>query len=81
MSQVFHEIEKKIISVLKTESKLTPEKLEKLTQHIAHDLQAVYPNGFPHAQDIARIGQFAWREGKVHPAEQALPVYLRDNVR
>ena len=32
MSQVFHEIEKKIISVLKIESKLTPEKLEKLTQ-------------------------------------------------
>ena len=32
MSQVFHEIEKKIISVLKTESKLTPEKIEKLTQ-------------------------------------------------
>ena len=32
MSQVFHEIEKKIISVLKTESKLTPEKLEKSTQ-------------------------------------------------
>ncbi len=55
-------------------------KLEKLTQHIAHDLQAVYPNDFPHAQDIARIGQFAWREGKVYPAEQALPVYLRDNV-
>ncbi len=32
MSQVFHEIEKKIISVLKTESKLTPEKLENLTK-------------------------------------------------
>jgi phenylalanyl-tRNA synthetase alpha chain len=32
LSQVFHEIEKKIISVLKTESKLTPEKLEKSTQ-------------------------------------------------
>ena len=32
MSQVFHEIEKKIISVLKIESKLTPEKLEKITQ-------------------------------------------------
>jgi phenylalanyl-tRNA synthetase alpha chain len=32
LSQVFHEIEKKIISVLKIESKLTPEKLEKLTQ-------------------------------------------------
>ena len=32
MSQVFHEIEKKIISVLKTDSKQTPEKLEELTQ-------------------------------------------------
>ena len=32
MSQVFHEIEKKIISVLKIEPKLSPEKLEKLTQ-------------------------------------------------
>jgi len=31
LSQVFHEIEKKIISVLKIELKLTPEKLEKLT--------------------------------------------------
>ncbi|MDH3619032.1 MAG: phenylalanine--tRNA ligase subunit alpha [Nitrosopumilus sp.] len=36
MSQVFHEIEKKIISVLKTESKLTPEKLEKYT-HLSPD--------------------------------------------
>jgi phenylalanyl-tRNA synthetase alpha chain len=36
LSQVFHEIEKKIISVLKTESKLTPEKLEKLT-HLSPD--------------------------------------------
>jgi phenylalanyl-tRNA synthetase alpha chain len=32
LSQVFHEIEKKIISALKIEIKLTPEKLEKLTQ-------------------------------------------------
>ncbi|MFQ5440696.1 MAG: phenylalanine--tRNA ligase subunit alpha [Nitrosopumilaceae archaeon] len=32
MSQVFHEIEKKIISILKVESKLTPEKLEEKTQ-------------------------------------------------
>jgi phenylalanyl-tRNA synthetase alpha chain len=32
LSQVFHEIEKKIISALKTKSKLTPEKLEDLTQ-------------------------------------------------
>jgi len=36
LSQVFHEIEKKIISVLKTESKLTPEKLEKYT-HLSPD--------------------------------------------
>jgi phenylalanyl-tRNA synthetase alpha chain len=32
VSQVFHEIEKKIIAALKIESKLTPEKLEKLTR-------------------------------------------------
>ena len=32
MSQVFHEIEKKIINVLKTESKSTPEKLENQTK-------------------------------------------------
>ena len=32
MSQVFHEIEKKIIAAFKIESKLTPEKLEKLTK-------------------------------------------------
>ena len=32
MSQVFHEIEKKIISILQKESNLTPEKLENLTQ-------------------------------------------------
>ena len=32
MSQVFHEIEKKIISVLKSQSNLTPEKLGELTQ-------------------------------------------------
>ena len=36
MSQVFHEIEKKIISVLKTNSKLNPEKLEELT-HLSPD--------------------------------------------
>ncbi len=32
MSQVFHEIEKKIISILKSESNLTPEKIGELTQ-------------------------------------------------
>ena len=32
MSQVFHDIEKKIITVLKSESKLTPEKIGELTQ-------------------------------------------------
>ena len=32
MSKVFHEIEKKIISALKQDSKLTPEKIESITQ-------------------------------------------------
>ena len=36
MSQVFHEIEKKIISALKIESNLSPEKLEELT-HLSSD--------------------------------------------
>jgi tRNA threonylcarbamoyladenosine biosynthesis protein TsaB len=34
----------------------------------------------PHAQDIAVLGAVAFRQGKMVNAEQALPVYLRDNM-
>ena len=34
----------------------------------------------PHAQDLLQLAQFAWERGEALPAEQAQPVYLRDNV-
>jgi len=39
LSQVFHDIEKKIISILQTESKLTPEKLEESTKLSADQIR------------------------------------------
>jgi tRNA threonylcarbamoyladenosine biosynthesis protein TsaB len=35
---------------------------------------------YPRAGDIARLGALAWRQGRVVAADQALPVYLRDEV-
>ncbi len=35
---------------------------------------------FPHAQDVAALAQPLLEQGKVVMAEQALPIYLRDNV-
>ena len=34
----------------------------------------------PHAQDLLQLAQFAWGRGETLSAEQAQPVYLRDNV-
>ena len=34
----------------------------------------------PQARDIAQLAQGAWRRGEAVAAEQALPIYLRDNV-
>lgn len=34
----------------------------------------------PHAEDLLRLATFAWQRGEALPAEQAQPVYLRDNV-
>lgn len=34
----------------------------------------------PHAQDLLTLARFAWQRGEALPAEQAQPVYLRDNV-
>ncbi len=34
----------------------------------------------PHALDILQLARFAWQRGEALPAEQAQPVYLRDNV-
>ncbi|MCW2267842.1 tRNA threonylcarbamoyladenosine biosynthesis protein TsaB [compost metagenome] len=34
----------------------------------------------PHAQDLLALATFAWQRGEAIPADQAQPVYLRDNV-
>lgn len=37
-------------------------------------------NRFPAAGDLARLGQYAIKAGKAVAAEQAIPVYVRDDV-
>lgn len=40
-----------------------------------------YPmTGYPHAQDIAQIAAAEYRQGRAVSAEQAFPVYVRDEV-
>ncbi|MDE1460426.1 tRNA (adenosine(37)-N6)-threonylcarbamoyltransferase complex dimerization subunit type 1 TsaB [Spartinivicinus poritis] len=39
-----------------------------------------YINEYPHAYDIAAIATLLFEQGKTVSSEQALPVYLRDNV-
>ena len=34
----------------------------------------------PHAEDLLALAGFAWQRGEAVPADQAQPVYLRDNV-
>ncbi|PZR52709.1 MAG: tRNA (adenosine(37)-N6)-threonylcarbamoyltransferase complex dimerization subunit type 1 TsaB, partial [Stutzerimonas stutzeri] len=34
----------------------------------------------PHAEDLLRLAAFAWQRGEALEADQAQPVYLRDNV-
>ncbi|CAM5310390.1 tRNA threonylcarbamoyladenosine biosynthesis protein TsaB OS=Stutzerimonas stutzeri OX=316 GN=tsaB PE=3 SV=1 [Stutzerimonas stutzeri] len=34
----------------------------------------------PHAEDLLRLATFAWQRGEAVEADQAQPVYLRDNV-
>jgi tRNA threonylcarbamoyladenosine biosynthesis protein TsaB len=36
--------------------------------------------GHPHARDVARLGELGFNKHEAVSAEQALPVYLRDNV-
>lgn len=46
---------------------------------------AVKPTAFdasllPHAEDLLALATFAWQRGDALPADEAQPVYLRDNV-
>jgi tRNA threonylcarbamoyladenosine biosynthesis protein TsaB len=54
-----------------------------------HDILMTRTSGFvseaqgsclPHAVDIARLGLQGFRQGAAVPAQQAVPVYLRDQV-
>ena len=43
-------------------------------------VQQTYPEMLPRAGDIARLAELYWQQGKTVSAEDAIPVYLRDNV-
>ena len=51
-----------------------------LTERLAPSLAAVHPALLPRASEILRIAARDFEEGCAIPAEQALPVYVRDDV-
>jgi len=53
---------------------------ELLAEQLGSGLQSIMPDRFPRAAFIAKLGAVALAQGGGFPAEQALPVYLRDNV-
>lgn len=53
---------------------------EVLKSQLGDKLVEIKPHFYPHAQDIASLASVALQQGKTVNAEQALPVYLRDNM-
>jgi len=53
---------------------------EPLTQRLAAQLQQWFPQRYPRAYDIAVLAAKDYHSNKLLSAEQALPVYLRDDV-
>jgi len=53
---------------------------QQLSQCVGKQLQAVYPKQYPHAQDVALLARYELSVGNVVTCQQALPVYLRDQV-
>lgn len=53
---------------------------EALKRRYGERLAGVRPDLYPHARDIARLGARGLERGRGVPAEQALPVYIRDKV-
>jgi tRNA threonylcarbamoyladenosine biosynthesis protein TsaB len=51
-----------------------------LSRHAATQCKEYVGNAFPQAQDITILAATGLARGEAVPAEQALPVYLRDNV-
>lgn len=53
---------------------------ETLKRRLGERVAAWRPGGFPRAAAVARLGEAGFRAGQALPAEQAVPVYLRDQV-
>jgi tRNA threonylcarbamoyladenosine biosynthesis protein TsaB len=53
---------------------------EALADQLGSGLRIILPDRFPKAAFIAKLGAVSLKHGGGLPAEQALPVYLRDNV-
>jgi len=49
-------------------------------ERLAVQVSASNPAALPNALDILSLARFAWARGEAITAEQAQPVYLRDNV-
>ena len=53
---------------------------ERLQQRLNGTIIGWLPDSYPHARDVAALGVVGVERGLAVTAEQALPVYLRDNV-
>lgn len=53
---------------------------EALRQCVSNDAAPVHPAALPGAREIAELALQAWRAGHAMPAQQAAPVYVRDQV-
>jgi len=51
-----------------------------LSRRYAGRLSGIRPEVYPHARQIAALGARQFEQGNGVPAEQALPVYIRDKV-
>lgn len=51
-----------------------------LLARVPHAVTQWRPNCYPHAGDLARLGDAAVRAGHTVAPDQAIPIYIRDNV-
>ncbi len=53
---------------------------ERLMQRLGRQVVRLLPDLEPRAADVARLGVQAFQQGVRVPPEEAVPVYLRNNV-
>jgi len=53
---------------------------EDLLQHLNNHVTSWNKHGFPHAQEVALLGAAEFEKGNTVSAEEALPIYIRDEV-